>query len=256
MIDEFHCRKRYHQQLDKRLELERIQIDADQILKRKSLLKKNGELWVSVHFRWGDIGRGSCRVCTIDKNKDPNLPNKRCGLGFKDFCICIKKILDIDPNAKVFFFAEGISEPYRECPVLRRVKVFHELKSTSSWKEDLDIMSRSQLLIGGDSSFLRLAAFLCKRCVVIDSSPKCNGAMSLPEKRMFPNDKIRLAHASCITYLDKVEKQTLLEKIIPNGLSEQEKLSFQGNYIRKGDLECYLHIIQYFMSKMGIYIHK
>ena len=252
MIDEFRCRKRYHQQLDKRLELERIQIEADQILNRKHLLKKNGELWVSVHFRWGDLGTKSW----IDKNKDPNLPNKRSGLGFNDFCICIKKILDIDPKAKIFFFAEGISNPYRKCSVLRRVEVFHESKSTSSWKEDIDIMSRSQLLIGGESSFLRLAAFLCKRCTVIDSSPKSFFAMSLPEKRMLPKDKKRLVHVSCITYLDKVGKQTLLEKIIPNGLSEQQKRNFKSNYIRKGDLECYLHNIQYFMSKMGINIHK
>ena len=146
--------------------------------------------------------------------------------------------------------------PYRKCSVLRRVEVFHESKSTSSWKEDIDIMSRSQLLIGGESSFLRLAAFLCKRCIVIDSSPESFFAMSLPEKRMLPKDKKRLVHVSCITYLDKVEKQTLLDKIRPSGLSKQDQRKFQGNYAMKGDLACYLRNIQYFMSTLGSKINR
>ena len=246
MIEEFHCRKRYHQQLDKRLALEHSQVEANQILNRNPRLKKNGEFWVSVHFRWGDLGIKSW----IDKNKDPNIPNMRSGLGFKDFCICIEKILDTNSKAKIFFFAEGISDPYRKCSVLKRVEVFTN-QNRSSWKEDLDIMSRSQLLIGGDSSFLRLAAFLCKRCVVIDSSQKSFFAMSKPEKRMFPKDRKRLVHVSCITYLNEVEQQTLQEKIRQSGLSKQDRRKFRSNYASKGDLECYLHNIQYFMSTLG-----
>ena len=77
-----------------------------------------------------------------------------------------------------------------------------------AWKRDIDIMSQSQLLIGGSSSFFVLGAHLCENCTVIHSSvPKF--AKSEYEKLlpMHLNDIFCEGNLAC--YLDSI-KETLV----------------------------------------------
>merc|ERR1712150_73249 len=73
-------------------------------------------------------------------------------------------------EAKIFLFAENF--PYSEsCTYLpsRNIAFFND---STSWKRDIDIMSQSQLLLGGSSSFFVLGSHLCENCSVIHSSDK------------------------------------------------------------------------------------
>ena len=59
------------------------------------------------------------------------------------------------PQASVFFFAEGLKD-LSECKDdLPNVQLFNE---SNEWKRDLDIMSQSQLLIGGSSRYAHLTS--------------------------------------------------------------------------------------------------
>ena len=128
-----------------------------QRLLRQNLIRKPDEIWISIHFRWGDV-----------ETKDPNKPDARTGLGFADYCQCINGTLALNPNVAIFVFAENFS-PTDSCRVLKsnQVQFFND---SNSWKRDLDIMSQSQLLIGGQSSFFVLGSHLCINCTVIHSS--------------------------------------------------------------------------------------
>ena len=137
-------RKRFHRQRALRLTPKR---DDD-------------DYWVSLHFRWGD---------TMNETNDLIIPNGRNGLRLIDYCKCIAEILSIKPSAKVFVFAEKLENFYETCHELDRNKVLH-LGDSRSWRRDIDIMSQSNLLIGGSSSFFMLGAHLCQNCTVIHNS--------------------------------------------------------------------------------------
>ena len=128
-----------------------------QRLCRDTPQRRYDEYWVSIHFRWGDVG-------TTNENK----PNKRNGLGFISYCSCISEILTINPNARIFLFAELFTGP-EVCNLLWSENVYFYSDSLK-WKRDIDIMSQSQLLIGGSSSFFVLGAHLCENCTVIHSA--------------------------------------------------------------------------------------
>ena len=130
-----------------------------QRLHRNTPRREPGEYWIAVHFRWGDV-----------RTKDPNKPDIRASLGFSDYCLCISHILQINPNfTTIFLFAEGFTGN-KNCPALKSKNI--KLATDSlEWKRDIDIMSQSQLLIGGSSSFFSLGAHLCENCTVIHSSP-------------------------------------------------------------------------------------
>ena len=141
VVFDYAFRKRFHRQR----------------LYRNTPQRRYDEYWVSIHFRWGDVG-----------TRDENKPNKRNGLGFLSYCSCISEILSINPNAIIFLFAELFTEP-EVCKVLWSENVYFYSDSLE-WKRDIDIMSQSQLLIGGSSSFFVLGAHLCENCTVIHSS--------------------------------------------------------------------------------------
>ena len=126
---------------------------------RSSIKRPTNEYWVSIHFRWGDVA-----------TRDPDLPNFRSGLGFSDYCTCIGNIMEITPNAKIFLFAENF--PYSESCSFLPSKSIQFFNDSVSWKRDIDIMSQSQLLLGGSSSFFVLGSHLCQNCSVIHSSDK------------------------------------------------------------------------------------
>ena len=128
----------------------------EQRSQRQTPKRLEGEYWVSIHFRWGDV-----------KTKDSNRPDYRNGLGFSNYCVCVKHILSMNPRGlKIFLFAENLQPPVLSCPSLKDKRV-QFLAHSNSWKTDIDIMSQSQLLIGGGSSFFVLGAYLCENCTVI-----------------------------------------------------------------------------------------
>ena len=127
-------------------------------LKRDNPRQKKSEFWISLHFRWGDVA----------SNDPVSHPNSRAGLGLDGFCMCVRTIRSIRPSAKVFFFAEGLQE-FSACPILKSKKI-QVRNASKTWKSDLDIMSQSQVLIGGSSSFFVLGSHLCRNCSVIHTS--------------------------------------------------------------------------------------
>ena len=83
------------------------------------------------------------------------------GLALKDCCACIQRVLDFNSKAKVFLFAqkiENIKDYKKQCPILRKVEV---ISHSASWKDDLDIMVQSQLLIGGNSGTGTVVSLTC-----------------------------------------------------------------------------------------------
>ena len=118
--------------------------------------KESNETWVSLHFRWGDV-----------RTSNTSRPNLRTGLGLGGFCKCMQTIEQLAPQASVFFFAEGLKD-LSECKDdLPNVQLFNE---SNEWKRDLDIMSQSQLLIGGSSRYAHLYQLVALKPFLL---PKC-----------------------------------------------------------------------------------
>ena len=126
-------------------------------LLRQTPNRKSYQYWISIHFRWGDT-----------KTTDPDFPGDRSGLSFKGYCECVHEILLVNSKVEIYFFAEGFPHP-ESCDHLKFDNV-HFINESITWKRDIDIMSQSQLLIGGSSSFFALGAHLCENCAVIHSS--------------------------------------------------------------------------------------
>ena len=168
----------------------------DQRALRQTPKRKPDEYWVSIHFRWGDVG-----------TKNLSQPDQRTGLPFSDYCLCIRYILHLNPGIKIFMFAENF-ERVDLCRVLKstNVQFFNDSKS---WKRDIDIMSQSHLLIGGTSSFFVLGAHLCevgRKCTVIHGSPM-KFAESLYEKRLPEHLKTILCPPSLQCYREAIQEQ-------------------------------------------------
>lgn len=159
---------------------------------RHNRMRQPDEYWVSIHFRWGDT-----------KTEDPNRPDMRTGLGFSDYCLCIRFILHRNPQVKIFLFAEGLQNKSL-CEPLKsnNVKVFTE---SNSWKRDIDIMSQSQLLIGGGSSFFVLAANLCEKCTAIHNTD-LKFDESKYEKRLSPHLKAIFCPTQLSCYLEFIRQ--------------------------------------------------
>ena len=131
-----------------------------QRLLRQTLKRQPYDHWVTIHFRWGD---------TAGKELNhPNVSTSRSGLTFWDYCRCIHLILSLSKNSTIFLLAENFTRP-DFCEVLNSEHV-HFLNDSISWKQHLDIMSQSQLLIGGKSGFFVLGSHLCENCTVIHNS--------------------------------------------------------------------------------------
>ena len=129
-----------------------------QRLQRHNRIRNIDEFWVSIHFRWGDV-----------QTNDPDQPDVRSGLGLSDYCSCVKEIKRIKPQATIHFFAENLNQ-FIFCSEFESNENFHFYNDSMNWKHDLDIMSQSQLILGGSSSFFVLAAHLCQNCTVIHNS--------------------------------------------------------------------------------------
>ena len=166
-------RKRFHQQR----------------LRRNHRIRRTDEFWVSIHFRWGDF-----------QTNDPDKPNERTGLGLSEYCFCVKEIQRIKPQATIHFFAENLNQT-KLCSMFQFNDNFHFYNDSMKWKRDLDIISQSQLILGGSSSFIVLGAHLCQNCTVIHDT-KIKFAQTEYEKNLprhmtdyFCNKELR-----CYTY--------------------------------------------------------
>ena len=149
-LDESHNYATFDLEFRKKFHLQRLQ--------RHNRIRNKDEFWVSVHFRWGDV-----------QTNDPNQPDVRSGLGLSDYCSCVKEIKRIKPQATIHFFAENFHQT-NLCSEFKSNDSFHFYNDSMNWKHDLDIMSQSQLILGGSSSFFVLAAHMCQNCTVIHNS--------------------------------------------------------------------------------------
>ena len=156
-LDESHNYATFDLEFRKKFHLQRLQ--------RHNRIRNKDEFWVSVHFRWGDV-----------QTNDPNQPDVRNGLGLLDYCVCVKEIRRIKPQATIHFFAENLNKSKFcvfcniVCTKFQSNGNFYFYNDSTNWKHDLDIMSQSQIILGGSSSFFVLAAHLCQNCTVIHDS--------------------------------------------------------------------------------------
>ena len=123
--------------------------------------KSSNEIWISAHFRWGDV-----------RTWDTEHPDGRMkGLGLLDLAKITKRWLNVVKTCsrgagaiRVFLFSEGAPKEFN--PFLTAVPNV-ELRVNESWQDSVWTMSQSDVLIGGESAFFALGAFLCKKCTVV-----------------------------------------------------------------------------------------
>ena len=156
---------------------------------RTSPKRNINDYWVSIHFRWGDV-----------QTNNINHPNIRSGLKFSDYCKCILEIQLLKPNAVIFIFAEKFRRVNELCYGLNPNRTYH-FSDSQVWRRDIDIMSQSNLLLGGSSSFFMLGAHLCENCTVIHNSFK-KFQKSKYEKTLPSHINAFYCKRSLVCYLD------------------------------------------------------
>ena len=124
-------------------------------------MKREDEVWFSVHFRWGDVATES-----VDS------PNYRTGAGLSQYIDETRHHLDRyrrhNKTVSLHFFSEGGVRNFTKFE-----DAFPDAKMhvNDDWVDALDIMTQSSVLIGGESSFFVLAAHLCRNCTVVSANP-------------------------------------------------------------------------------------
>lgn len=127
-------------------------------------LRARNELWISVHFRWGDVATQSVFS-----------PDQRAGAGLQKYVQATdrarKFLSDSFDNrsARIHFFSEGNPSQFSSFSETFPDASFNV---NSNWTSTIDTMSQSQVLIGGQSSFFVLGSLLCRKCSVMTFSPK------------------------------------------------------------------------------------
>ena len=141
--------------------------------KRMVPFRPQSELWISVHFRWGDVA-----------TKSVSSPNKRAGAGLHEYIKATdlaRKILSSsfeNKKTRINFFSEGISSNFLS---------FSEKFPNASfdingnWTSAVDIMSQSNVIVGGGSSFFVLGSLLCRKCSVMSFVPRPKFVVSAVE---------------------------------------------------------------------------
>lgn len=134
-----------------------------------SAMRPQDELWLSVHFRAGDVA-GKARAYA--KKDRGNL------FGLAHYLKNMKEWIASDPallkghargrKLVVHFFSEGSPHAFRDFTNILPDTVLHlGNKLGTTTKHDMDLMSQSHVLIGGTSTFFQMAAHLCDACVVL-----------------------------------------------------------------------------------------
>lgn len=161
---------------------------------RTSPKKDIHDYWVAIHFRWGDV-----------QTNDIEQPNIRSGLKFSQYCKCLLEIQSLKPSAKIFIFAEKLNSVNELCLGLNPNET-HHFSESQSWRRDIDIMSQSDLLLGGSSSFFVLGAHLCQNCTVIHNSvPKFQ--QSKYEKTLPSHINALYCKRNLVCYLKRIKEQ-------------------------------------------------
>jgi len=145
---------------------------------RRGVHRPSNENWISVHFRWGDVG--SSLNHTLSRSKDVDY---RTGGDLNSFLHALslsQKKTVTGRLTKLFFFTEAEGEDSFAAVLKEFPNVTLHTDSTQ-WLQALDLMSLSGTLIGGRSSFFSLATNLCDDCVSI--SLPSNESFKFPEQR-------------------------------------------------------------------------
>ena len=150
---------------------------------RRGTRRPSHETWISVHFRWGDVGSNMNHSLSRPRDID-----WRTGADLESFVHTVSQAEGIavamGRQTKLFFFTEASHG--REDDFSSVVKKFPNISfhtNSGQWLQALDLMSLSAILIGGRSAFFHAAKNLCDDCFTV----------SLPENVMqkFPEQKQR-----------------------------------------------------------------
>lgn len=131
--------------------------------KRRVPFRPKNELWISVHFRWGDTATRSVYS-----------PGVRTVAGIHKYIQATDRARKIlsglfdNKTIRIFFFSEGISSNF-----LSFSEKFpnDSLCINGNWTSAVDIMSQSNTIVGGSSSFFVLGSLLCRKCSVMSFAP-------------------------------------------------------------------------------------
>ena len=131
---------------------------------RRISLRSEHENWISVHFRWGDVATESVQS-----------PDPRASTGLHNYIQAtdlIRNILSESSHNRqtyIHFFSEGNTSDFlsfsEKFPNAR-------VHINGNWTNAVDIMSQSNVLIGGKSSFFVLGSLLCRKCTVMSFAPR------------------------------------------------------------------------------------
>ena len=148
---------------------------------KRLLFRPTFEIWVTLHFRWGDAGSSAARPHSSGVDMIKN-PDSRTGgtlqnyvslisriisniAHFKDIRLSVNSSDPTSPLLRLFMLSEGEPEEFE---IMKKAFPKVELHLDSEkWFETLSIMSLSNILIGGGSSFFALGTNLCDDCYVI-----------------------------------------------------------------------------------------
>ena len=132
---------------------------------RKVIERPTNEKWISVHFRWGDTSTESVES-----------PNGRAGASLSAYIDTTKHYIDMfnpkegdSKKIMIHFFSEGQPDIFASFQNKFPSSTLH--LNSSHWINALDIMSQSNVIIGGSSSFFALASHLCSNCTVVTTHP-------------------------------------------------------------------------------------
>ena len=119
-----------------------------------------------MHFRWGDVATESVQF-----------PNKRAGAGLQKYILETKHarntLSEVHRHTHIHFFSEtargGNSTDFS---LFSKKFPNASLHLNGNWTTAIDIMSQSQAIIGGSSSFFVLGSLLCWECSVVSFAPR------------------------------------------------------------------------------------
>jgi hypothetical protein len=133
---------------------------------RPGVTRPRDELWLSVHYRAGDVAH----------SKDYVAQGRGDLAGLAYYVQAVLKYVASEPerlkgrtsglNPVVHLFSEGTPHAFKKFTDLLPDTVLH-LGNDRQTAHDIDLMTQSHMLIGGFSSFFQMAAHLCDACVVL-----------------------------------------------------------------------------------------
>ena len=115
------------------------------------------EFWISVHFRWGDLA--------TQNPEEPSIRMKGLSLSRVSQIASQHAEDHKHQTVRIFFVSEGRPEVFKDFLKLNPTALFH--LDSDRVEEALDILWRSDVLIGGSSAFFALAVGLSENCTIV-----------------------------------------------------------------------------------------